>query len=122
MPTTLSPDIFFSPYPTGAKRYVPPEDAGKTPSSPKKEKKKGKKHHFFRNVFFLGIIGGVGYWYYKKRSEAFSFVRYRRGPRNFGGDSEMYTGLAMDGSSSFEPPSLPPPPSAIDDGGRTTFV
>ena len=118
--------------PTGPKPYVPPEDGGNTPSSPKKEKK-GKKHYFFRNVFSLGIIGGAGYWYYKKRSEAFSFVRYRRGPRNFGGDREMYTGLAMygsssytglamDESSSFEPPSLPPPLSVMDDGGQTTFL
>jgi hypothetical protein len=103
----------------GPKPYVSPDDDSKSRYVPK-EKKKG--HHFFRNIFFFGVIGGVGYLYYKKRQESFSFVRYRRGPRNFGGDSEMYSGLAMDGgSSSFEPPSLPPPPSSIDDV-RQSFI
>jgi len=103
----------------GPKPYVPPDDDSKSNYVPKEKK---KKHHFFRNVFFLCIIGGVGYYYYKKRQDAFSFVRYRRGPRNFGGESEMYSGLAMDsGSASFEPPSLPPPPSAIDEG-RQSFL
>ena len=98
---------------------------------------KKKSSHWFRNFVMLCLIGGGGYYYYKRQSEGFSFVRHRRF-RNFGGgfggfggggasnplDDGMYSGLAMESSYtgsgmessvSFEPPTLPPMPSAIDD-------
>uniref|UniRef100_A0A7S1UW17 LNR domain-containing protein n=1 Tax=Grammatophora oceanica TaxID=210454 RepID=A0A7S1UW17_9STRA len=95
--------------------YTPPDSGGG----------KKKKRHTMRNFFLLALLGGAAYFYWKKRREGFSFVRYRRQPRNFGAESEMmggsglYSGLSMDtsvGASSFEPPTLPPPPSAVDNG------
>ena len=35
-----------------------------------------------------------------------------------GGSDAMYTGLAMESSTSFEPAFLPPAPSAVDPGGN----
>ncbi|CAB9521753.1 expressed unknown protein [Seminavis robusta] len=92
--------------------YVPAEDSDSS----------GKKSHFFRNFFIVLVLGGAGFVYYKKRTEAFSFVRYRNSRNYAGGESEMYSapysGLTMDSASgAFQPPSLPPTPSAIDGGG-----
>ncbi len=95
------------------KPYNPPSDDNVSPTKPYVRPE--RKSHFFRNVFFLLMVGGVGFFVYKRRSDAFSFVRYRRA-RNYmgGGESEMmYSGLSMDESTSFEPPSLPPRPSAL---------
>jgi hypothetical protein len=131
------------------KPYVPPEDKGKGKGDEKKEDKKaspsykpsdsnGKKSsHWFRNFVLLCLVGGGGYYVYKRRSDGFTFVRNRRF-RNLGGafgglggvfggggaDDGMYSGLAMDSSysgvgmdssTSFEPPTLPPMPSTIGD-------
>jgi len=111
MPTGGSSSDSSTPWPTAA--YVPEDDY----APPKKEYVPDRKtSHFWRNILIIGILCGGGFWIYKRRQESFSFVRYRRAPRNFGGDNEMmYSGLAMDSSTSFEPPTLPPPPSAIPD-------
>jgi hypothetical protein len=114
----IAPPIPTPPYspPTtpsdGSKPYVPPEDKDK------KEKKEytgdddGKKSHWFRNLVLVSLIGGGAYYVYKRRSEGFSFNSYRSMPRYFG-EEDMYSGLAMESSTNFEPPSLPPPPSAM---------
>jgi hypothetical protein len=89
------------------KPYVPKDDKSNKPYKPK------KKHKFLIFLLLLGVVGGAAYWYHKRRSE-FQFVRYRRARNYGGGESEMYTGLSMESSTSFEPPSLPPTPSAMD--------
>jgi len=84
----------------------------------------GKKSHWFRNLVVLGLLGGAGYYVYKKRFDSFNFVQYRR-VRNFGNfgydmhndDSAgggMYSNL--NSSTTFEPPSLPPTPQMM--GGQ----
>lgn len=78
---------------------------------------KKKKHRFLNFLIFLVVIGGAAYVYQKRRSE-FQFVRYRRA-RNYGGDGDMYTGLSMESSTTFEPPTLPPTPSALDGANMT---
>ena len=95
--------------------YVPPPDNVSPKSTPSSYKPAGKKrkHRFLKFLLLVGVVGGAVYWYQKRRADSFNFVRYRRA-RNYGGDSDMYSGLAMEGSSSFEPPTLPPPPSAMD--------
>jgi hypothetical protein len=105
----------------GPKPYVPPpdspSDSNSKPYAPKAKKK--SKHRFLKFLAFIGLIGGAVYWYKKRQDDSFSFVRYRRA-RNYGGDDGgMYTGLSMDplgSSTSFEPPTLPPPPSAMESG------
>ena len=94
----------------GPRPYVPEDDDGVAPSSypSSSSKKKGNKLLWF--VLLSGVVGGL--YYKKKQSDAFDFVRYRR-QRNWGGQSEMYTGLSMDNSCSFEPPTLPPTPAAM---------
>ena len=96
------------------KPYVPSDDESKPDYNP--GGKKTGTSHFWRNIVIIGVVGYGIYWYYKRNNDSFSFIRYRRAPRNFGSESEMmYNGLTMDtGSTSFEPPSLPPPPSAVD--------
>ena len=77
--------------------------------SEEEESSKPKSSHFWRNMLIFSILGGVGYFAYKKRQDGFQFVRYRRAPQTGG----MYTGVDMSSSTSFEPPTLPPPPSAM---------
>ena len=124
-----------TPRPT-AKPYVPPGSSPTKPYYPPSEDddstnsnsyssssgSERKKHHV-RNFFIVCLFAGVCYYLYKRRSNQFSFAPYR-GSRNYaGGESEMYSapysGLAMSEGSvgAFEPPSLPPTPSAIDGGG-----
>jgi uncharacterized membrane protein YgcG len=79
----------------------------------------GGSSHRLRNFLIFCVLGGVGFVYYKRRSDAFSFVRYRNTRNYAGGESEMYSapysGLTMDsGSGAFQPPSLPP--SGVDGG------
>jgi len=75
------------------------------------------------------MVGGVGYYVYKRRSE-FSFVRYRRiggldggfggfrgGASNNMDDDGMYSGLSLESSTNFEPPSLPPTPMSMPNNG-----
>lgn len=107
------------------KKYVPPEDRGKKGSSDESngsDSKKGQSH-WFRNLLILGAIGGGGYYYYKRNGgDGFRFVRYKRVGANygFGGDEGLYSGLAMDSSTTFEPPSLPPTPTTM--GGDYSHV
>merc|ERR1712232_309338 len=82
--------------------YVPPSSSSSSSS------------HWIQNLSIVAVLCGCGYYWYKKRSDAFSFVRYRRvgnyRPQS-GGESEMYSSLSMDsGSSSFQPPTLPRTP------------
>lgn len=121
-PTPVIPSDNNKPYTpdgggTNPKPYVPSDDPKPyVPSDSKSstnDKKKKKKSHFFRNFFLLCLVGGGGYYYYKRRTDAFNFVRYRR-TRNFdfeSGESEMYSSL--NDSSSFQPPTLPPTPTAM---------
>lgn len=88
------------------KPYVPSD------SKPYKPYKK-KNHRFLKFLLLLGVVGGAAYWYYRRRTE-FQFVRYRRARNYGGGDNDMYLGLSMESSTSFEPPTLPPTPSAVD--------
>uniref|UniRef100_A0A7S2W8B7 LNR domain-containing protein n=1 Tax=Eucampia antarctica TaxID=49252 RepID=A0A7S2W8B7_9STRA len=92
-----------------------PEESGNADPVPYEPEEKRKKHHYL--LFFVSIfsIGGVGYWYKKKKMESFDFTRYRRvRARNYGQDSNMFEGLSSNNAaSSFEPPSLPPPPSGL---------
>jgi hypothetical protein len=78
------------------------------------------KSHWFRNTVFLLIAVGVAYYFYKKQSDGFSFVQYRRmtnfNSNNSGAfgildDGDMYSGLSLESSTMhFEPPTLPPTP------------
>lgn len=122
-PTPPSPskneDLFPSANNSPHKKYVPPEERG--------------RRRPFRKFVFICILCGIGYWLYKKRSD-FNFARLNgmsRRVRNFyppqfnsnnyatdydgSGDSGMYESLTltdMSRSSSFQPPTLPPGPSA----------
>jgi hypothetical protein len=103
----------------GKKKYVPPEQRGK------------KSGHFFRNFFIMCGLGYGVYWYFKNVwSEGYSlreylssrfggmnFSRFRRN-RNYGADQTgMYDSLTLQNAdASFQPPSLPPPPSVYDYG------
>mmetsp|Transcript_4824 Transcript_4824/g.8362 ORF Transcript_4824/g.8362 Transcript_4824/m.8362 type:complete len:897 (-) Transcript_4824:231-2921(-) len=124
----------IAPTPSTPKKYVPPPDdedkatpaSNYVPSDTPAPKPK-KKHHFFA-WFVVFCLAGGAYWYRKRRSD-FDFVRYRP-TRNWGmnsgmgmgmgtgggGDgSGMYSGINVDMSaSSFEPPTLPPTPSAYE--------
>lgn len=106
-PTTDEPGDKSLPTP---KKYIPPEE-------------KGKKHHF-RNFILICLVGGGGYWLYKRRQE-FDYSRFRMmRARNYAPTStyynegnnsqEMYSSLTLEESiaGSFQPPTLPPHPSA----------
>ena len=109
--------------PTDKKPYVPPEERGKDKKKNQKKKeysgdKTEKDSHFMRNVFWLLLIGGGVYYYYKNYGFDCSFFqRYRRfrpvASYDQGGD--MYSGLTMESSTNFQPPTLPPTP--MDMGG-----
>jgi hypothetical protein len=115
----------------GSKPYVPSDDRGSDSGSSSDNSSK-KKSHWFRNLLIILAVGGVGYYVYKKRSDGFNFVQYRRrvfGNRfgggfdygmvnTGGGESEMYSNL--NSSTTFEPPSLPPTPQMM--GGPSMMV
>lgn len=112
------------------KPYVPPEDRGNTPPADSKSSEssttpsvtKKKKSGWFWKLLMFCMIGGVVYYWYKRRADGFNFVRYRRMRNNFmgmGDDNDMYSGLALESSTNFEPPSLPAPPHAM--GGSQMF-
>jgi hypothetical protein len=83
-----------------------------------------KKSHWFRNMIFVLFAIGIIYYCYKKQSDSFSFVRYRR-MTNFSSnrgafgmdDSDMYSGLSLESSTNFEPPTLPPTPMSMPVNG-----
>ena len=91
----------------GSKPYAPSSDD----PSPSPSSSSNKKSHKFAWFLLISAVAG-GLYYKKKRSEAFDFVRYRR-QRNWGAESGAYNGLSMDTSCSFEPPTLPPTPAAM---------
>ncbi|KAG7364629.1 hypothetical protein IV203_037831 [Nitzschia inconspicua] len=115
------------------KPYVPSDDgpAPYVPSDAQSSKTK-KKSHWFRNLVIIAILGGAGYYVYKRRSDGFNFVQYRRrvfGNRFGGGfeygmvntgpaESEMFSNL--NSSTMFEPPSLPPTPQMMMGGTEMT--
>jgi hypothetical protein len=110
------------------KPYVPSDDDATKkdyPSSGGSGSGKTGSSHFWRNIFIIGLLGCGAYFYYKRNNDSFAFVRYRSAPRNFGSESEMMVGgsggpsLTLSGSGNFEPPSLPPPPSAL--GGLSGY-
>ena len=117
----------IQPPPSDRKPYVPPEDRGKPTYKSADEK---KSSHWFRNLLLICLAGGIGYYIYKRKSE-FSMVRYRRiggmgggfGFRGGGGgfnvdDGDMmYSGLSLESSTNFEPPSLPPTPMSMPSNG-----
>ena len=109
------------------KKYVPPEERGRRP---------------FRRFLQICILGTLGYLLYTKM-HLIDFSRFRTSMtrvRNFyppqynnynygndsgGGDSGMYESLTltdMGGSSSFQPPTLPPGPSAYGPSGTSTVA
>lgn len=119
--------------PSTPKKYVPPPDdednstpaSNYVPSDSASPKPKKKRHIFAWFVVFC--FAGGAYWYHKRRAD-FDFVRYRPA-RNWGMGSSMGMGLGAGGdgsgmysgvnvdmsvSSSFEPPTLPPTPSAYE--------
>jgi hypothetical protein len=89
------------------------ENTKPTYKSPDDEK---KRSHWFRNMVLLGLLVGGIYYVYKRRSE-FSFVRYRRMRHHNFDDGDLYSGLSLESSTTFEPPSLPPTPSTMMPGG-----
>lgn len=124
---TRKPTPAFVP-PTGnrptPKPYVPSEpyvpydsSTAKTSTYSSGSESTEKKSNWVRNLFFVAIIGAAGLFYYKRRSDQFSFVRYRTTRNYAGGESEMYSapysGLALDSSTTFQPPSLPPTPAEM---------
>lgn len=98
---------------TTPKPYVPPDSSGgkSSPSYTPPEKKKGMS--WFWTFVLLCVLGGGVYFYFKRRTEGFNFIRYRRMRNNFRDDSDMYSGLALESSTNFEPPHLPPTPAAM---------
>jgi hypothetical protein len=111
------------------KPYYPPGDDGPSPTVPSDQPAKiKKKSTWFRNLLIAMVLGGIGYYIYKKRSQGFNFVQYRRrvfGSRFGGGfeygmvnsgpaESEMFSNL--NSSTTFEPPSLPPTPQMMMGG------
>lgn len=109
-------------YPTGGGSPTKPyssDDDDSTDSSSSYSSSGKKKRHPVRNFFLVCLVGGIGCYFYKRRTDAFSFGQYRNTRNYAGGESEMYSSAPYSGLSSsgdFQPPSLPPTPSAIDQG------
>jgi len=107
------------PYHSPTTPYVRPPDSPIDPAdvepAPYVPEKKKRKHHFFLFFVLFCCVGGAGYWYKKNRMDSFDYTRYRKvRPRNYGQDVNMFEGLSSNNAaSSFEPPSLPPPPSQL---------
>lgn len=101
--------------PDNKKKYVPPEKRGKSGSGE-------SGGHKFRNFVLICILAGGLYWFFKNRYGLFSFDynQFRRA-RNYGYDNntDMYDSLTLQNNqATFEPPTLPPPPSAYEDGAN----
>lgn len=108
--------------PTTKTGYVPLEQrtSGSTASNSNQQidyvEPVKKKTPWVRNVLIICILGYFGFYVYKKRTDSFAFVQYRRmGPRalypSYDNDFDDATnGLAM--TSTFQPPSLPSSPSS----------
>ena len=127
IPAPSTDDYIPDVSPTDKKPYVPPEDRGKDKKKDKKKKKEykpKKKSHFLRNMFLLLLLGGGAYYYHKNYGFDFSFLqRYRRFRPVSGYDQgDMYSGLTMESSTSFQPPSLPPTPIDMGSGNGGHFI
>jgi len=77
----------------------------------------GKSRHIFRKSVLATLFIGLAYLVVKFRHRLpplpnLNFRNYRRMQRNFGSE-DMYHGLALDESTTFQPASLPPPPDAM---------
>ena len=102
------------------KPYYSPSYSSPDSSSTEESTTKAKKtqHHYVINSFLVLVLAGVGLFVYRKRRENFNYARFRqlREARNYAGGSNFgnteYTGVSMSESCSFEPPTLPPTPSA----------
>lgn len=105
----VSPDDKPDVKPSDAKPYVSPEDK-KSYTSPDKAKRSWR---WFWNLVLLGLVSGAAYYIYQRRSDGFSFIRYRRMRNSYRDDNDLYLGLSMESSTSFEPPRLPPTPAAM---------
>lgn len=102
--------------------YIPSDDdvtpKPYVPSGAKGDAAKSKSH-WFRNLVILGILGGGGYYLYKRRyhDNYFNFMQYRR-VRNYGYEMDSSDGGGMysnlNSSTSFEPATLPPTPMMMD--------
>mmetsp|Transcript_1378 Transcript_1378/g.2461 ORF Transcript_1378/g.2461 Transcript_1378/m.2461 type:complete len:948 (+) Transcript_1378:52-2895(+) len=132
-PTPVKPATPSNVAPSGESHYKPytPKQEEKKPyyspasndfepaAAPKYATEEKTTHHYFRNtfiIFFVTCIAGITW--YRKRRENFNYLRFRqlRAARNYGGGSAHggdYTGISMEDSCSFEPPSLPPTPSTM---------
>mmetsp|Transcript_10936 Transcript_10936/g.30213 ORF Transcript_10936/g.30213 Transcript_10936/m.30213 type:complete len:216 (+) Transcript_10936:1889-2536(+) len=126
-PTQRTPPVDPTPAPSPTSEateepYTPPEDdddsgsSGSGSGSGKKPKK--KKSHFFRNFIILCLLAGGVFVYYKKRNGTFNFDLNQYRPTStydydggMSGSEMMYGNL--NSSTSFQPPSLPPPPAAM---------
>lgn len=104
----------------GGKPYVAPDESDSKKSYTPPSEKKSSGWRWLWNLFWICAIAGIAYYVYKRRADGFSFIRYRR-MRNagssfgyYGGEgSDMYAGLSLESSTSFEPPRLPPTPAAM---------
>jgi hypothetical protein len=105
------------------KPYYSSPDPEPAPDATPSYAEKTRTHHFFRYTFIIMVLAGVGYIVHKKRRENFNYMRFRqlREARNYAGglgsgfgasSGGEYTGVSMADSCSFEPPTLPPTPSA----------
>lgn len=110
-----------------------PYNQAPTSEDSKKDEKRSKykspdekrESHWFRNLTIVAILCGIAYFLYKRQSDGFNFVRYRR-MTNFGAggsgrygmdDNDMFSGLSLESSTTFEPPSLPPTPMSMPSNG-----
>ena len=129
-PKTKPPTPYEPVKPGNIKPVVPTSYNGNAPSKPSYQSPdEKKKSHWFRNTVFILLALGVGYYFYKRQTDGFSFVRYRRmtnfnsSNNGFGGafgmmddggvGGDMYSGLSLESSMTFEPPSLPPTPMSM---------
>jgi hypothetical protein len=107
-----------------------PSNIGPNPSKPSSSSESSnptyhspdkKSSHWFRNLMIVGFIAGIGYFLYKRQADGFNFVRYRRmapfGQRSTFHEGDMYSGLSLEGSTFFEPPTLPPTPMSMPNNG-----
>eukprot|EP00554_Chaetoceros_debilis_P001716 CAMPEP_0194085068 /NCGR_PEP_ID=MMETSP0149-20130528/16204_1 /TAXON_ID=122233 /ORGANISM="Chaetoceros debilis, Strain MM31A-1" /LENGTH=889 /DNA_ID=CAMNT_0038767871 /DNA_START=1 /DNA_END=2670 /DNA_ORIENTATION=- len=125
-PPAPSPRSKYTSSPTEAKPSKPTKAPKPSPSkpstnssdkkkyvSPEERNRKGGKG--FRNFIIVCLIGGGAYFYYKKRG-GFNYAQFRRARNHFSNDeSGMYDSLNLETSvmePSFQPPTLPPGPSA----------
>ena len=139
VPKTKSPTPYEPVNPDNIKpnRYAPtsnPTSDNNNNGQPSKSRPSYKspdekrKSHWFRNTILIMIGLGIVYYMYKKQSDGFNFVRYRR-MTNFNShnnnngafgmmDDDMYSGLSLESSSmTFEPPTLPPTPMSMPSHG-----